>query len=182
MAADGCGWLLVIRPHTTPPLPCPAQPAAQKVYVTMFPCNECAKLLIQAGITEVVYHEVRGSQAAWAFALAWRARSHTKGLGAGRCTCDAPAGAASARAASGGCRWCRSLPGAGAALAAARPADARPGGALARWGSALVAGQSAAWAACWVEALVSRAEQLPAAAAGQGAGAGVAHPQPVHGG
>lgn len=29
------------------------------VYVTMFPCNECAKLLIQAGIREVVYHEVR---------------------------------------------------------------------------------------------------------------------------
>jgi deoxycytidylate deaminase len=24
----------------------------------MFPCNECAKLLIQAGIREVVYHEV----------------------------------------------------------------------------------------------------------------------------
>lgn len=31
------------------------------VYVTMFPCNECAKLLIQAGIREVVYHEVRAS-------------------------------------------------------------------------------------------------------------------------
>jgi deoxycytidylate deaminase len=30
----------------------------QRVYVTMFPCNECAKLLIQAGIREVVYHEV----------------------------------------------------------------------------------------------------------------------------
>jgi hypothetical protein len=29
----------------------------------MFPCNECAKLLIQAGITEVVYHEVRGAAA-----------------------------------------------------------------------------------------------------------------------
>jgi dCMP deaminase len=28
------------------------------VYVTMFPCNECAKLLIQAGIKEVVFHEV----------------------------------------------------------------------------------------------------------------------------
>jgi len=26
--------------------------------VTMFPCNECAKLLIQAGIREVVYNEV----------------------------------------------------------------------------------------------------------------------------
>jgi deoxycytidylate deaminase len=33
-------------------------PCAQTVYVTMFPCNECAKLLIQAGIREVVYHEV----------------------------------------------------------------------------------------------------------------------------
>ena len=23
----------------------------------MFPCNECAKLMIQAGIREIVYHE-----------------------------------------------------------------------------------------------------------------------------
>lgn len=23
----------------------------------MYPCNECAKLMIQAGITEVVFHE-----------------------------------------------------------------------------------------------------------------------------
>jgi tRNA(Arg) A34 adenosine deaminase TadA len=30
----------------------------QKVYVTMFPCNECAKLLIQAGIKEVIFFEV----------------------------------------------------------------------------------------------------------------------------
>ena len=29
------------------------------VYVTMFPCNECAKLLIQAGIQHVVYLEVQ---------------------------------------------------------------------------------------------------------------------------
>eukprot|EP00891_Asterochloris_glomerata_P005638 jgi/Astpho2/5638/e_gw1.00079.172.1_t len=29
-----------------------------KIYVTMFPCNECAKLLIQAGIREVIYREV----------------------------------------------------------------------------------------------------------------------------
>jgi deoxycytidylate deaminase len=28
------------------------------IYVTMFPCNDCAKLLIQAGVSEVVYHEV----------------------------------------------------------------------------------------------------------------------------
>ncbi len=26
-----------------------------KIYVDLFPCNECAKLIIQAGITEVVY-------------------------------------------------------------------------------------------------------------------------------
>ena len=26
--------------------------------MTMYPCNECAKLLIQAGITEVIYAEV----------------------------------------------------------------------------------------------------------------------------
>lgn len=29
------------------------------IYVTMVPCNECAKLLIQAGIAEVIYAEVR---------------------------------------------------------------------------------------------------------------------------
>lgn len=28
------------------------------VYVTLFPCNECAKLLIQAGIGHVIYCEV----------------------------------------------------------------------------------------------------------------------------
>ena len=28
-----------------------------KIYVTLFPCNECAKLIIQAGITEVIYLE-----------------------------------------------------------------------------------------------------------------------------
>ena len=27
------------------------------MYVTMFPCNECSKLLIQAGICEIVYYE-----------------------------------------------------------------------------------------------------------------------------
>jgi dCMP deaminase len=31
--------------------------AGAKVYVTMFPCNECAKLMIQAGIAEIVFHE-----------------------------------------------------------------------------------------------------------------------------
>ena len=29
----------------------------QAIYVTMFPCCECAKLLIQAGIREVVFFE-----------------------------------------------------------------------------------------------------------------------------
>lgn len=27
------------------------------MYVTMFPCNECSKLLIQAGIAEIVFYE-----------------------------------------------------------------------------------------------------------------------------
>ena len=26
------------------------------IYVTQFPCNECAKLIIQAGIKEVIYY------------------------------------------------------------------------------------------------------------------------------
>lgn len=26
-----------------------------RIYVDLFPCNECAKLIIQAGITEVIY-------------------------------------------------------------------------------------------------------------------------------
>jgi len=29
--------------------------AGARIYVTMFPCNECAKLIIQSGIKEVVY-------------------------------------------------------------------------------------------------------------------------------
>ncbi len=32
-----------------------------KIYVTLFPCNECAKLIIQAGIEEVIYLENRYS-------------------------------------------------------------------------------------------------------------------------
>lgn len=40
-----------------------------KLYVTLFPCNECAKAIIQAGIKEVVYaedkyHDSLASQAA----------------------------------------------------------------------------------------------------------------------
>lgn len=34
-----------------------ASVAGARVYVTMFPCNECAKLMIQAGIAEIVFHE-----------------------------------------------------------------------------------------------------------------------------
>lgn len=30
-------------------------PPSIKIYVALFPCNECAKLIIQSGITEVVY-------------------------------------------------------------------------------------------------------------------------------
>ena len=33
--------------------------AGATIYVTMIPCNNCAKLLIQAGIAEVVFFEVR---------------------------------------------------------------------------------------------------------------------------
>ncbi|PON72137.1 Deoxycytidylate deaminase-related [Trema orientale] len=32
-----------------------ASAAGQKLYVTMFPCNECAKIIIQAGVSEVIY-------------------------------------------------------------------------------------------------------------------------------
>ncbi|KVH98143.1 deoxycytidylate deaminase [Cynara cardunculus var. scolymus] len=32
-----------------------ASAAGQKLYVTMFPCNECAKVIIQSGVSEVVY-------------------------------------------------------------------------------------------------------------------------------
>jgi dCMP deaminase len=30
-----------------------------KIYVTLFPCNECAKAIIQSGIKEIVYAEDR---------------------------------------------------------------------------------------------------------------------------
>lgn len=32
-----------------------ASAAGQRLYVTMFPCNECAKIIIQAGVAEVIY-------------------------------------------------------------------------------------------------------------------------------
>jgi dCMP deaminase len=28
-----------------------------KLYVTLFPCNECAKAIIQSGIKEIIYHQ-----------------------------------------------------------------------------------------------------------------------------
>ncbi|QDZ23158.1 deoxycytidylate deaminase [Chloropicon primus] len=30
-----------------------------RMYVTMFPCNECAKLIVQSGISEVIYYEAK---------------------------------------------------------------------------------------------------------------------------
>ena len=51
-----------------------SNPAQTRCYTTLFPCNECAKVLIQAGITEFVYHEERDGEATRAsrrrFALA----------------------------------------------------------------------------------------------------------------
>ncbi|XP_020580663.1 deoxycytidylate deaminase [Phalaenopsis equestris] len=32
-----------------------ASAAGQRLYVTMFPCNECAKVIIQSGVSEVIY-------------------------------------------------------------------------------------------------------------------------------
>ncbi|KAB2609121.1 deoxycytidylate deaminase-like [Pyrus ussuriensis x Pyrus communis] len=32
-----------------------ASAAGQRLYVTMFPCNECAKIIIQSGVAEVIY-------------------------------------------------------------------------------------------------------------------------------
>ena len=36
-------------------LNCPTSVKDARVYVTLFPCNECAKAIIQSGIKEVVY-------------------------------------------------------------------------------------------------------------------------------
>ncbi|EFJ18752.1 hypothetical protein SELMODRAFT_420076 [Selaginella moellendorffii] len=33
-----------------------ASASGQRLYVTMFPCNECAKVIIQAGIAEVIFY------------------------------------------------------------------------------------------------------------------------------
>ncbi|GAB2251556.1 hypothetical protein Droror1_Dr00004403 [Drosera rotundifolia] len=32
-----------------------ASAEGQKLYLTMFPCNECAKVIIQSGVSEVIY-------------------------------------------------------------------------------------------------------------------------------
>ncbi|KAL6319539.1 hypothetical protein AAG906_014215 [Vitis piasezkii] len=32
-----------------------ASAAGQRLYVTMFPCNECSKIIIQSGVSEVIY-------------------------------------------------------------------------------------------------------------------------------
>lgn len=32
-----------------------ASASGQRLYVTMFPCNECAKIIIQSGVSEVIY-------------------------------------------------------------------------------------------------------------------------------
>ncbi len=31
--------------------------AGSRIYVTLFPCNECAKAIVQAGISEIIYKE-----------------------------------------------------------------------------------------------------------------------------
>ncbi|KAI5079459.1 hypothetical protein GOP47_0004938 [Adiantum capillus-veneris] len=38
-----------------------ASACGQRLYVTMFPCNECAKIIIQAGVAEVVYFTGKSS-------------------------------------------------------------------------------------------------------------------------
>ncbi|KAI0530763.1 hypothetical protein KFK09_000311 [Dendrobium nobile] len=45
-----------------------ASAAGQRLYVTMFPCNECAKVIIQSGVSEVIYFiekRVNNSDAAY---------------------------------------------------------------------------------------------------------------------
>lgn len=36
---------------------CMSKPKGCKIYVTLFPCNECAKQIIQSGITEIIYYD-----------------------------------------------------------------------------------------------------------------------------
>ncbi len=42
----------MINPILTRP---PAPRAGPRLYVSLFPCNECAKLIIQVGIKKVIY-------------------------------------------------------------------------------------------------------------------------------
>lgn len=49
-------------------LNCPTSVRGARCYVTLFPCNECAKALIQSGIKEVIYlsdkyHDTDGNKA-----------------------------------------------------------------------------------------------------------------------
>lgn len=49
-------------------LNCPTSVKGARVYVTLFPCNECAKAIIQSGIKEVIYlddkyHDTDGCKA-----------------------------------------------------------------------------------------------------------------------
>lgn len=39
-----------------------ASAVGQKLYVTMFPCNECAKIIIQSGVSEVIYFMEKRSE------------------------------------------------------------------------------------------------------------------------
>ncbi len=50
-------------------LNCPTSVKGSRLYVTLFPCNECAKAIIQAGIKEVIYlddkyHDTDGNRVA----------------------------------------------------------------------------------------------------------------------
>lgn len=38
-----------------------ASATGQRLYVTMFPCNECAKIIIQSGVAEIVYFIDKGN-------------------------------------------------------------------------------------------------------------------------
>ncbi|KAF8718111.1 hypothetical protein HU200_025596 [Digitaria exilis] len=50
-----------------------ASVSGQKLYVTMFPCNECAKIIIQSGISEIIYFiEKRTGKSAHAYAASHR--------------------------------------------------------------------------------------------------------------
>lgn len=39
-----------------------ASAAGQRLYVTMFPCNDCAKIIIQSGVSEVIYFVEKRSE------------------------------------------------------------------------------------------------------------------------